>query len=232
MGRAEVSSVINSSITKPLDLPQNATEAAGGSNVGVAAVKASPTWFRGFLQGKTRILMAWLFVLVLGALTHGYPTWPGMLVCLAGSGLRFWASGFLRKDQLLAVGGPYGFVRNPLYLGTYLMAVGSALAIENRQLLLLVSVLFALVYHFIILDEEQKLRQIFGDRYALYCQLVPRFRPALWPAKKSQLQQINPQVSHLHFHLQLALKNKAYEAFLSFAGLMAFVGLVAYVRFA
>ena len=89
------------------------------------------TWFRGFVQGKTRIAMAWGFAIALGLSARQYPTWPGIVLCFLGATVRFWASGYLRKDSRPAVGGPYAWIRNPLYFGTYLMAVGTSWAIER-----------------------------------------------------------------------------------------------------
>jgi hypothetical protein len=191
------------------------------------------SWYRGFIQGKTRITLAWIFAFLLGATAREFPTWPGIVLCFFGASLRFWASGYLRKDSRPAVGGPYAFVRNPLYLGTYLMALGTALAIENWILLAALTVSFAGIYHYIILDEENKLRDIFKDSYREYCQNVPRFFPRLWPpltpAKREALLRVNPELPHHHFSMALAMKNKAYEAYLTFAGLIAFVALVAYI---
>lgn len=190
------------------------------------------SWYRGFIQGKTRITLAWAFAIVLGFSAREYPTWPGILVCFIGAALRFWASGYLRKDSRPAVGGPYAFFRNPLYLGTYLMALGVAWAIENWILLGIATVLFAAIYHYIILDEEVKLKRIFKEPYLEYCKAVPRFFPRIWlpffPASKNQLLKVNPEISHHGFSWSLAMKNKAYEAFASFIGLIGFVTLVAY----
>src|SRR5947209_4105578 len=110
------------------------------------------SWYRSAIRGKTRIALAWAFVAILALAARQYPTPPGIVLCFLGASLRFWASGFLRKDSRPAVGGPYAFVRNPLYLGTYLMGVGTLWAIGNIPLLATVTVLFAAIYHFIILD--------------------------------------------------------------------------------
>lgn len=193
-------------------------------------------WYRGFIQGKTRIILAWLFAILLGVSARQFPSIPGILVCFAGASIRFWASGYLRKDSRPAIGGPYAWVRNPLYLGTYLMAVGTALAAGNLWLFGAVTVLFAAIYHYIILDEETKLHRIFGASYARYCQLVPRFvprvGPRIWPkfrpVSAETLSDVNPEASHREFSWELAMKNKAYEAYASFAGLIGFVALCAY----
>lgn len=189
----------------------------------------APNWFRGFIQGKTRIALAWAFAIALGLSAREYPKWHGIAVCFIGASLRFWASGYLRKDTRPAVGGPYALVRNPLYLGTYLMAVGTALAIESWWLLAFVSVFFAVIYHYIILDEETKLQRIFGEPYLKYCATVPRFFPRLWPASSEALTAVNPETSHHAYSHELGMKNKAYEAYASFVGLIGLVTLVAYL---
>src|SRR4051812_27967301 len=192
--------------------------------------------YRGFIQGKTRIVLAWVFAALLVFSARRYPSWPGITLCFAGATLRYWASGYLRKDTRPAVGGPYAYVRNPLYLGTYLMALGTALAARSFWLFGGLTVVFAAIYHFIILDEENKLRGIFGSSYLDYCSQVPRFFPIPWPRKPipfrrapgEVLLRINPEPSHQSFSRELARQNKAHEAYLSFAGLIGFVWLAAW----
>ncbi len=189
------------------------------------------SWYRGFIQGKTRIIMAWAFAIILGFLARDYPTLPGVVLCAIGASLRFWASGYLRKDSCPAVGGPYAWVRNPLYLGTYLMALGVVWSIENWVLLATLTVLFAAIYHYIILDEETKLQKIFAQSYIEYCKRVPRFCPRFWPPftpSRGELLQINPNPEQHLFSMPLAMKNKAYEAYLTFAGLVFYVMLMAF----
>lgn len=186
------------------------------------------TWFRGFIQGKTRIAIAWIFAVLLGLSARQYPTPPGIILCFLGASLRFWASGYLRKDSRPAVGGPYAMVRNPLYLGTYMMAVGTAWAIGNMPLLAAVTIVFAVIYHFIILDEETKLERIFGAPYKKYCELVPRFFMRPWPANAEALDEVNPDHSQRAYNWEISMKNKAYEAYASFFGLIGLVTLIAY----
>ena len=187
------------------------------------------SWFRGFIQGKTRIVLAWIFAALLVFTAREYPTWPGIVICFIGATIRFWASGYLRKDSRPAVGGPYAWVRNPLYLGTWLMAVGTAAAIENWWLLGTITVLFAWIYHFIILDEETKLRRIFGAPYEAYCRAVPRFFPRPWPASSKQLDEVNPDLSHRRYDWAISNQNKAYEAYATFAAMIGFVALSALI---
>lgn len=184
--------------------------------------------YRGFIQGKTRVALAWVFAILLGLSARDYPKWHGIVLCFLGATLRFWASGYLRKDSRPAIGGPYAWVRNPLYLGTYLMALGTALAIEAWWLLASITVIFAAVYHYIILDEETKLIRIFGDPYVKYLQTVPRFFPKPWPASRDSLREVNSDANHRSYCWKMSMKNKAYESYLTFAGIIGFVGAVAY----
>ncbi|MGE0615323.1 MAG: isoprenylcysteine carboxylmethyltransferase family protein [Bacteriovoracia bacterium] len=186
-------------------------------------------WYRGSIRGKTRITLAWIFCILLVLSARDYPAWPGIAVCFVGACIRFWASGYLRKDMKLSVGGPYGFSRNPLYLGTYIMALGTAIAVQNVWLVLAVSVLFAAVYHYIILDEETKLRGIFGSPYELYCMLVPRFFPRLSPPKLEEKLKVNANPEHHRFSWELIAKNRAHEPFATFAALIGFIYLIARV---
>lgn len=197
------------------------------SHVAGQADPAHLRWFRSMVRGRTRVALAWIFVALLIFSARTYPTWPGILLCFVGATIRVWASGYLRKDTRPAVGGPYAFVRNPLYLGTYLMALGTAAAVGAWALLALASVLFAVIYHFIILDEEIKLREIFGAPYLKFCSLVPRFFPRPWPASSHALTEVNPEPSYRVYDWALSMKNKSYESYASFAGLIAFVWLCA-----
>jgi hypothetical protein len=191
--------------------------------------KGAYHWYRGFLQGKTRIVLAWVFAVIVGLSARQYPQTPGIILCFIGATIRFWASGYLRKDSRPAVGGPYAWVRNPLYLGTYLMALGTAMAIQAWVLLAVSTVLFAAIYHYIILDEEVKLQRIFGAPYDKYCDVVPRFFPRPWRASRTALLEVNPETAHHHYDWPLSNKNKAFEAYASFAGL---IGLVTAIAFA
>jgi len=100
----------------------------------------------------------------------------GLPVSLAGLALRAWAAGCLAKDQRLATGGPYARTRNPLYLGTLLVAAGFAIASRSIGLGALFAAVFLLVYLPVIQLEEQHLRRLFPE-YEAYAARVP----ALWP---------------------------------------------------
>lgn len=104
--------------------------------------------------------------------------WVGVPISLLGEILRTWASGYIHKDKVLARDGPYSFVRNPLYLGSFLVGLG--ISIVGGWLWVLVFVVFFLiVYTNLILYEEEKLKEIFGGEFEDYMRSVPRFFPDL-----------------------------------------------------
>jgi hypothetical protein len=186
--------------------------------------------FRGIIRGKTRIALAWAFSAAIILSAKEYPIWPGIAICFLGASLRYWASGFLRKDSTVAAGGPYGMTRNPLYVGTYIMAAGTAAAIQNWWLVLALTVLYYVIYHYIILDEEVKLKKMFGNPYNEYCKVVPRFIPRLWPISQKKLSKVNSRATHFSFSHSLANKNKAYEAYAAFAALIGLCYLIVWAK--
>lgn len=184
-----------------------------------------------WLQGKKRIVFAWLFALSLAFFSQEFPHWLGITVCFLGASLRVWASGYLHKDRQLTVSGPYAWVRNPLYLGTYLMGIGALASTQAWIALAGLTLVFAGVYHFIILQEEQKLQKLFGPSYELYCRSVPRFFPH-WkgPAADFRLQTIQFSTFQERYSWDVSFKNKSYEAYLSFIGLIGFSALCAFLK--
>jgi hypothetical protein len=105
-----------------------------------------------------------------------------LLLVLPGLALRAAASGTVKKNRELAVTGPYAYTRNPLYLGSMLMAAGFAVALLSWPLALLLAAGFAIIYIPVIAGEEQFLRETFPG-FEDYCQRVPRLLPRFTPAK-------------------------------------------------
>jgi protein-S-isoprenylcysteine O-methyltransferase Ste14 len=129
---------------------------------------------------RLRVPSSFLIVVVFAWFSH--PTaeslaW-GVPVSLAGLALRAWAAGCLAKNQQLATGGPYAYTRNPLYMGTLLVAAGLAIASRSIGLAALFTVVFLFVYLPVIQNEEQHLRKIFPE-YAAYADRVPALFPRL-----------------------------------------------------
>jgi protein-S-isoprenylcysteine O-methyltransferase Ste14 len=104
----------------------------------------------------------------------------GIPVSLAGLALRGWAAGHLEKNRQLTCSGPYSFVRNPLYLGTSLVAAGLVIASRRWVLAAIFGAVFLLVYLPVIELEEQHLRGLFPD-FKQYAARVPKLYPTLRP---------------------------------------------------
>jgi protein-S-isoprenylcysteine O-methyltransferase Ste14 len=131
----------------------------------------------------------------------------GIPISLAGLALRAWAAGCLAKNRELATGGPYAYTRNPLYVGTLLVAAGLVVASRSIGLGVLFALVFFLVYLPVIQNEEQHLRRLVPE-YADYAARVPALWPRLTPAGRKP----NP------FRVALYLKNQEYQAGAGFTG--------------
>ena len=105
-----------------------------------------------------------------------------LLLVLPGLWLRGYASGYVRKNTELTTSGPYAHTRNPLYLGSMLIAFGFALAAWNLWIFLALAVLFAIIYIPTILSEEAFLRSRFTG-FDDYAGAVPRLLPRITPAR-------------------------------------------------
>jgi protein-S-isoprenylcysteine O-methyltransferase Ste14 len=128
----------------------------------------------------------------------------GLPVALLGLGLRGWASGHLAKNRTLATSGPYAYVRNPLYLGTAMVASGLAIAARSVGLAGLFAVVFVGIYLPVVQLEEQHLRNLFPE-YAGYAARVPALLPRL-----------GGESSREPFQWALYVKNREYQAALGF----------------
>ena len=103
--------------------------------------------------------------------------WIGGAVASMGALLRLWAAGHIEKGKVLTQGGPYAWTRNPLYLGSFFMALGIILAGQSYWLLLAFGVFFVSFYYPVMKAEEQELLNGYGDAYLDYASRVPLFFP-------------------------------------------------------
>jgi protein-S-isoprenylcysteine O-methyltransferase Ste14 len=105
----------------------------------------------------------------------------GMALALVGEVIRIWASGHIEKTERLATGGPYAHTRNPLYVGSALMALGVALASASVFVLAAVALYFAILYPPVVREESAFLAARFPEEYAAWTREVPVFLPRLRP---------------------------------------------------
>jgi protein-S-isoprenylcysteine O-methyltransferase Ste14 len=136
------------------------------------------TWSR--VARRIRVPLGFIFAVVFVLLAKPTKTSliAGALVLLPGLVLRGFASGHVQKDKQLTTSGPYAYTRNPLYLGSLLLAAGFAIAACNWWIVAIMLVMFAVIYVPVIAGEERYLRQTFPE-YDNYARHVPRMLPRL-----------------------------------------------------
>lgn len=171
-----------------------------------------PSWSR--IATRMRVPLGFLFA---GAyLWFARPAWTwiaaGSVFVLAGLGVRAAASGHIRKNRELTTTGPYAYTRNPLYLGSILIAVGFIVAARNLWIALATVLMFVIIYLPVIRAEESYLRSVFAD-YDQYAAQVPRFFPRLTPYR-------GPKTSSAGYSRELYLRHREYNAALGSALMM------------
>lgn len=108
----------------------------------------------------------------------------GVALVFLGEVVRFWAAGYISKDSVIATGGPYSHVRNPLYFGSLLLSVGYGLVSGLGIYGIVIMLVLFLVFHMAaILYEERFLKVKFGQPYLDYVARVPRLIP--WPTPRT-----------------------------------------------
>jgi protein-S-isoprenylcysteine O-methyltransferase Ste14 len=155
----------------------------------------------GRLFFANRFLFGLIIALAAACAVHPHLNWSfrgvekplSLLLVLLGIGLRALASGFAGRHTRtadiegpsLATGGPYAFVRNPIYSGSMVLGLGVVGLVGSWVMLVPYGMVFALFYFCVIPAEEQFLLRTFGDQYRQYCENVPRFFPRLRPWSKA-----------------------------------------------
>lgn len=113
----------------------------------------------------------------------------GALVCVLAASIRTWASSYLQSSvvhdtklhsDLLVADGPYRFVRNPLYLGNILLALGMGVMASRLGLVVMVLGNLFVLYRLIRREEAQLLASQ-GESFQRYLNAVPRLVPSLSP---------------------------------------------------
>jgi protein-S-isoprenylcysteine O-methyltransferase Ste14 len=116
----------------------------------------------------------------------------GCALIFAGLAIRTWSAGILRKTRELTTTGPYALIRNPLYVGSFMIMSGFCALIDDAENIYFILGPIAGLYFLQVLHEERVLSGIYGERWAAYIKAVPRFLPrrlpkspfATWEAKQ------------------------------------------------
>lgn len=111
------------------------------------------------------------------------------LFTVAAALVRTWGTAYLNAEVMvdsrvqtsrLVADGPYRYVRNPLYFGNILLALGFGLMASRVGFFILVVGMIVFCYR-LILREEAGILASQGQNYRVYCAAVPRLLPALRP---------------------------------------------------
>jgi protein-S-isoprenylcysteine O-methyltransferase Ste14 len=163
---------------------------------------------------RWRRLLGVPLVLIALYLAHYQPRLviPGSILVCCGESLRLWAAGHLRKEQVLTTGGPYRFIRNPLYIGSLLIAFGFYLITQSLSILLLLIPYFLFCYIPVVGYEEKVLREKF-PLFMKYSSKVPPYFPngQVWPVPSTT------------FSWHQVWKNKEYNAILGILAVYLFL---------
>jgi protein-S-isoprenylcysteine O-methyltransferase Ste14 len=133
----------------------------------------------------------------------------GAIVGTIGLWIRARAAGRLHKQEVLTTTGPYAYTRNPLYLGSFILAIGAAIAAHSWLSALILFCYFALFYSIVMRREERELYRHHGDAFREYARAVPLFLPRMTPAKLSAA--AAPSFSFAQYK-----KNREYRAAIGF----------------
>jgi hypothetical protein len=141
----------------------------------------------------------------------------GAAVGLVGLAIRAYAAGYLHKQEVLTVTGPYAYTRNPLYLGSALLALGAAMATRSWISAALLLIYFAVFYYAVMRREELELRRKHGEDFDAYARAVPLFLPR-WTRAAN--------IGAAEFSMEQYRKNREWKAALGFLLLLAILFMI------
>ncbi len=117
----------------------------------------------------------------------------GVFILFFGELIRFWAAGYIKKYRTLEVDspelvtyGPYGYVRNPLYIGNFFIGLGISVMANVFFGYLLFFLIYFFGYSIIIPLEEEFLKKKWEDDYVEYTKHVKRIIPIFKPYKQKK----------------------------------------------
>ncbi|MCU1283740.1 MAG: putative protein-S-isoprenylcysteine methyltransferase-like protein [Acidobacteriales bacterium] len=178
----------------------------------------NPRWTWSRIARRIRVPLGFVFATLYIWLAN--PSWTsiaiGCIIAAPGVWLRAIASGHVKKNTELTTSGPYAYTRNPLYLGSIIIALGFGVASRSPWIAIGIVVLFLAIYLPVIKSEESFLRGAFPE-FGNYAKTVPRLFPRFSAEKDStrglfsrelyaKHREYNALVGSLLMMLALALK--------------------------
>jgi protein-S-isoprenylcysteine O-methyltransferase Ste14 len=117
----------------------------------------------------------------------------GFLLMLSGIAFRIYTAGYLQGKHTtttiiadyMCTSGPFAYIRNPLYLGNFVIGLSLAVAFNEWYGYLVFAIHYIGVYTILISYEEKFMAEKFGAAFAEYRAQTRRFIPRLKPFKGS-----------------------------------------------
>ena len=172
-------------------------------------------WFHGNV-GEVRVRNGFIFAILFLVLAEPskLTMLQGLAVAVFGELIRTWSSGVIVKNNELSKTGPFSMVRNPLYVGSFIMGLGVAIMSGSRFLVVLFILFFFSVYSALVKMEEKYLLGRYGEDFLAYCRQVPRFFPDL---------RNFPPVPAMYDLKRMLYKHKEWQAWLGLFGVIAYL---------
>ena len=173
-----------------------------------------------FFQYRSYTPIPFLAVMILFNNPNIWSLIVGFLIALSGELIRLWGVSWAGSETrttggvggtFLIVSGPFGHVRNPLYVGNILLYLGiGVMSFAIFPYLQIAALIFFYVqYNFIVNEEEEYLKKAFSSEYFEYLKHVPRFIPRLTKYKQANKIQQPP----FNFKAGLKSERRSLQAF-------------------
>lgn len=162
---------------------------------GISGRPFSPAWLGGVLFALALVasVAAPLLVLAGHAAPLIQPSWlgdfAGAVACGAGTLFLLWSQGAMgtswrigvddREVTGLVTGGPFAWVRNPIFSGMLFSAAGFVLLLPNRVAVAAYAMLVVAIELQVRFVEEPYLERVHGETYRRYRARVGRFFPGI-----------------------------------------------------
>lgn len=138
----------------------------------------------------------------------------GFIISALGELIQLWSFASLKKNRELSTKGPYSIVRNPMYIGRFLLIGGIIFLLKNIWIMSL----FVIIYFFYMYNrvkrEELLLKVVFGMDYIDYCKRINRFFPSIRHIKGNDL---------FYFNWKFFIENHGHW---NFVGFLIFYGFL------
>ena len=158
---------------------------------------------------KSRVFLGIGFLLVILVFGQKEHYFLAFAVSMLGELIQVWSSGSLEKNKVLTARGPYSLIRNPMYLGRFLVILGGIFLLGNIYFVFV----YGTLYYFYMVNrvkrEEKHLEKIFGEPYREYCLKVNRFIPNFRVYEKGEL---------IFFRFNILFHNNEHLNFLAVIG--------------